>query len=80
MALGAWLVRLGLYGWAFALTPAGWFPSIAVLAVACPCAFSLAGISAVTAATGALLKKGFLVKELEALDALKELIESNFGE
>jgi heavy metal translocating P-type ATPase len=70
VALGAWLARLGLHGWRYALTPAGWFPSIAVLAVACPCAFSLAGISAVTAATGALLKRGMLVKELRALDAL----------
>ncbi len=70
IALGAWFTRMAMYGMPFALTPDGWFPSISVLAVACPCAFSLAGISAVTAVVGGLLRKGFLVKELEQLDTL----------
>ncbi len=72
-ALVAWLVRLLIYGIDFALSPEGWFPSVAVLAVACPCAFSLAGISAVTAAVGSLLKKGFLVNEVGALEALPKI-------
>lgn len=73
IAVGAWLYRLHAHGLAFALTPDGWFPSISVLAVACPCAFSLAGISAVTAVVGALLKRGFLVKELNRLEALAKV-------
>ncbi len=70
IAAGAWLVRLAAHGIDAALSPAGWFPSVAVLAVACPCAFSLAGICAVTAATGTLLKKGILVKDLAELEIL----------
>jgi cation transport ATPase len=44
-----------------------------VLAIACPCAFSLAGIAGITAATGALLRKGFLVKEPDQLEALRRI-------
>ncbi len=70
IATGVWLWRLFSYGLPYALSPDGWFPSVAVLAVACPCAFSLAGVCAVTAATGSLLKKGLLVKELGQLELL----------
>ena len=70
VAFGAWLVRLALGGWEEALRAEGWFPSVAVLAVACPCAFSLAGVSAITAATGSLLRRGLLVKETEQLERL----------
>jgi heavy metal translocating P-type ATPase len=71
VAIGAWLVRFGLYGFSYAVSTDGWFPSVAVLAIACPCAFSLAGIAGITAATGALLRKGFLVKEPDQLEALR---------
>lgn len=70
VSAGIWLARLAALGFDYAISADGWFPSVAVLAVACPCAFSLAGISAVTAATGNLLKHGMLVKEPVQLDAL----------
>lgn len=70
VALGAWLARLGAFGPAQALSAAGWFPSVAVLAVACPCAFSLAGVAAVAAATGALARRGTLVRDSGALERI----------
>lgn len=73
VAVAIWLVRLLVYGLQYALSPAGWFPSVAVLAVACPCAFSLAGVSAITAATGTLLRLGILVKEPGQLTELSKV-------
>jgi Cu2+-exporting ATPase len=73
VAVGVWLARLIVFGVDHALAADGWFPSVAVLAVACPCAFSLAGISAITAATGNLLGRGFLVKEPEQLERLHRI-------
>jgi heavy metal translocating P-type ATPase len=70
IALAAWLVRLSTHGVEYALSAPGWFPSVAVLAVACPCAFSLAGTAAITAATGGLLRRGILVKEPLQLERL----------
>jgi heavy metal translocating P-type ATPase len=70
IAVAAWLVRLSMYGMEYALSAPGWFPSVAVLAVACPCAFSLAGTAAITAATGGLLRRGILVKEPLQLENL----------
>jgi cation transport ATPase len=70
LAAAVWVARLVVHGWPYAISAAGWFPSVAVLAVACPCAFGLAGISAVTAATGSLLGRGFLVKGLAQLEQL----------
>ncbi|HEX7599667.1 MAG TPA: HAD-IC family P-type ATPase, partial [Polyangia bacterium] len=65
-----WMGRLALHGMDFALSAAGWFPSVAVLAVACPCAFSLAGATAVMAATWSLLGRGFLVRDPGQLQRL----------
>lgn len=82
IALGTWLTRLTLHGWDHALGPAGWFPSVAVLAVACPCAFSLAGTAAITAATAGLLRRGILVKEplqLERLHRTKQILFDKTG-
>jgi len=70
VAVLAWVVRLALLGWDHAIGAQGWFPSVAVLAVACPCAFGLAGTAAVTAATGALVRRGILVKETGQLERL----------
>ncbi len=70
IAVGIWLFRLIAFGLDVALSPDGWFPSVAVLAVACPCAFSLAGVSAITGATGVLLRLGILVKESSQLEKL----------
>lgn len=81
-AVAIWIIRGLNWGWAAALTPPAWFPSVAVLAVACPCAFSLAGVAAVTAATGSLLRKGILVKEtaqLETLHTIKRIIFDKTG-
>jgi heavy metal translocating P-type ATPase len=69
-ALAAWIVRLALHGWEYAISAPGWFPSVAVLAIACPCAFSLAGTAAITAATGGLLRRGILVREPAQLERL----------
>jgi heavy metal translocating P-type ATPase len=70
IAVAAWLVRLSMHGMEYALGAPGWFPSVAVLAVACPCAFSLAGTAAIAAATGGLMKRGILVKEPLQLESL----------
>jgi heavy metal translocating P-type ATPase len=70
LAVAVWLARALLFGWAYALSAPGWFPSVALLAVACPCAFSLAGATALLAGSGALLKMGFLVREQGQLEAL----------
>jgi heavy metal translocating P-type ATPase len=82
IALGIWMARLALHGVDYALGAAGWFPSVAVLAVACPCAFSLAGTAAITAATGGLLRRGILVKEplqLERLHCTGQIIFDKTG-
>jgi heavy metal translocating P-type ATPase len=73
LALGAWLVRLATHGLPFALGADAWFPSVAVLAVACPCAFGLAGVAAVTSASGALLRRGLLVRDPAVLERLHEV-------
>ena len=78
IALGAWLVRLFTMGAGAALSARGWFPSVAVLAVACPCAFSIAGVAAVTAATGRLIRQGFLVKAPEQLERLYRITDIVF--
>ncbi len=44
--------------------------SVAVLVVTCPCALSLATPAALLAAAGALARRGILVRNLQALDAL----------
>ena len=38
--------------------------------MACPCAFSLAGVAAVAAATGALARRGTLVRDSGALERI----------
>lgn len=44
--------------------------AVSVLIVTCPCALSLAAPSALLAATGALARRGILVRRLDALEAL----------
>ncbi len=83
--LAAWFVPLVLlvagltFGLRWALLDAGplapevWMPTIAVLLVACPCAFGIATASALAVAVSALLRRGILVKDggaLERLDAV----------
>ena len=78
----AWLGRMLWFGLDFALQPEGWFPSVTVMVVACPCAFSLAGISVIAAAVGALLRRGIVVKEpsqLEDLHTIKHLVFDKTG-
>jgi Cu2+-exporting ATPase len=59
-----------------------WWPSnpshalmvaVAVLVVTCPCALSLATPAAMLAAAGALAKRGVLVRQLQALEALAQV-------
>ncbi len=49
--------------------PAAWLPAIAVLVVACPCAFSIAASASMGAAALRLLRDGVLLRDPEALDA-----------
>ena len=82
LALAVWVVRWLVHGAAYALGPEGWFPSVAVLAVACPCAFSLAGVAALTAAIGALLRRGVLVGsavQLERLRSVRRIVFDKTG-
>jgi Cu2+-exporting ATPase len=82
IAVGVWAGRLVLHGPSYALSAPGWFPSVAVLAVACPCAFSLAGAAASTAAVFTLLRRGFLVQnptELEALARVSTFVFDKTG-
>jgi Cu2+-exporting ATPase len=64
------------------LSAAYWWPSnpghalmvaVAVLVVTCPCALSLATPAAMLAAAGALAKRGVLVRQLQALEALAQV-------
>lgn len=49
-------------------SPAAWLPAIAVLVVACPCAFSIAASASMGAAALRLLREGVLLRDPEALD------------
>ena len=73
VALAGWLVRMFVYGKGYAMSADGWFPSVSVMAVACPCAFSLAGVSAMTAAVAALLRSGVVVTDLAQLEDIHQL-------
>jgi heavy metal translocating P-type ATPase len=58
----AWLGGHGL------ASPAAWLPAIAVLVVACPCAFSLAASASMGAAALRLLREGVLLRDPAALE------------
>lgn len=68
------LAALAFIGWMIA--GAGWHQSlviaIAVLIITCPCAMGLAVPAAQVVASGALLKRGLLVKDGSALERLAE--------
>lgn len=69
------LAALAFVGWMIA--GAGWHQSlviaIAVLIITCPCAMGLAVPAAQVVASGALIKKGLLVKDGSALERLAEV-------
>ena len=69
------LAALSFAGWMMA--GAGWHQSlviaIAVLIITCPCAMGLAVPTAQVVASGALLKRGLLVKDGSALERLAEV-------
>lgn len=69
------LAALAFAGWMIA--GAGWHQSlviaIAVLIITCPCAMGLAVPTAQVVASGALLKRGLLVKDGTALERLAEV-------
>ncbi|QWC57698.1 cadmium-translocating P-type ATPase [Erythrobacter sp. 3-20A1M] len=69
------LAALAFVGWTIA--GAGWHQSlviaIAVLIITCPCAMGLAVPAAQVVASGALIRKGLLVKDGSALERLAEV-------
>ncbi len=69
------LAALAFIGWM--IVGAGWHQSlviaIAVLIITCPCAMGLAVPTAQVVASGALLKKGLLIKDGSALERLAEV-------
>ncbi|MXP10748.1 heavy metal translocating P-type ATPase [Pseudoblastomonas halimionae] len=69
------LAALAFVGWMIA--GAGWHQSlviaIAVLIITCPCAMGLAVPAAQVVASGALIRKGLLVKDGSALERLAEV-------
>ncbi len=55
----------------YLIEPARWLPiTVAVLVVTCPCALSLATPTAMTAATGALMRRGLVTTRGHALETL----------
>jgi len=64
-ALGTGIVHSVLLGFG----AAAWLPAIAVLVVACPCAFSIAAAAALGTAAIRLLREGVLLHEPGALEA-----------
>ncbi|MBI5499090.1 MAG: cation-translocating P-type ATPase [Deltaproteobacteria bacterium] len=71
-ALGAVLWH-GLVAGHGLATAAAWLPAVAVLVVACPCAFSIAAAAALGAATLRLLRDGVLVGSPRALEAATDI-------
>ncbi|MCA0902912.1 cadmium-translocating P-type ATPase [Qipengyuania aquimaris] len=69
------LALLAFLGWM--LAGAGWYQSlviaIAVLIITCPCAMGLAVPAAQVVTSGALIKRGLLVKDGSALERLAEV-------
>ncbi len=76
-AVLALAVVVALYWWH--TDPAHWLPiTIAVLVVSCPCALALATPTAVTAATGALMRRGLLATRGHALETLARVTDVVF--
>ncbi len=55
-----------------------WPIAMTILVVSCPCALSLATPSALTAATGALMREGILVTRADAMEALAGITDIVF--
>ena len=74
------LAALSFAGWMFA--GAGWHHSlviaVAVLIITCPCALGLAVPAAQIVASGALMRRGVLVKDGSALERLSEVTTAAF--
>ncbi|GGC28050.1 copper-translocating P-type ATPase [Novosphingobium marinum] len=74
------LALLAFAGWM--LAGAGWHQSIliavAVLIITCPCALGLAVPAAQVAASGALMRRGLLIKDGSALERLAEVDRALF--
>ncbi len=64
------LAALAALGWSVIDPSRAVWVAVSVLIVTCPCALSLAAPSALLAATGALARRGLLLRHLDALEAL----------
>lgn len=67
------IAALGYLGWQFIDPQRAFWIAIAILVATCPCALSLATPSAITSATGALNRKGMLLKRGDVLEVLPEI-------
>lgn len=65
-------------GWSLIDPPRAFWIAIAVLMVTCPCALGLAAPIALTAATGALARRGIVITRAETLESLARLTDVVF--